>query len=255
MVDSNISRSKSLIDSWKNRKDYKGYDRSKGSSYNSWRAIIYTIKGKDIGFPITWKTYDVFMEEVQGAWGNGYVAARIDKLKPHSKSNTMWVEKGQEALHRLVVLKYNNATKTLIEWAEELQLNYNGVRQRYFKGNGYSAEEILFGKKRKVHNKHDRDFAHRTSRMLGAYRLSDKKKSLHCDIDIETMRKIISNECVYCGDVERVGLDRVENSIGHTVSNVVPCCYVCNCARNDNFTYEEFKVIGKAIKEVREGRK
>lgn len=36
------------------------------------------------------------------------------------------------------------------------------------------------------------------------------------------------------------GLDRVDNTLGYTKSNVVPCCKMCNIAKN-NHTVEEFK--------------
>lgn len=38
------------------------------------------------------------------------------------------------------------------------------------------------------------------------------------------------------------------------MSNVVPCCVECNKARNDNFSFEEMKVIGKTIREVKQSR-
>lgn len=37
-------------------------------------------------------------------------------------------------------------------------------------------------------------------------------------------------------------------------SNVVPCCYVCNCARNNNFSFDEMKILGKTIKKIMEDR-
>lgn len=36
--------------------------------------------------------------------------------------------------------------------------------------------------------------------------------------------------------------------------NVVPCCYVCNCARNNNFSFDEMKILGKTIKKIMEDR-
>ena len=71
-----LSKREALILSWKNRADYKGYDRTKGSSFNSWRSIINSQKGKKIGFPESWKDYNNFMKDVQGVWKKGKVAAR-----------------------------------------------------------------------------------------------------------------------------------------------------------------------------------
>jgi hypothetical protein len=92
--------------------------------------------------------------------------------------------------------------------------------------------------------------------MISAYKFKDKKNGLNiCDIDIDWMLENIMNKpCIYCGDIHNVGCDRVDNSKGHTKDNVVPACYECNCARNNNFSYEEMLELGKAIKIIKEKR-
>lgn len=47
------------------------------------------------------------------------------------------------------------------------------------------------------------------------------------------------NECYYCGDNGSNGLDRVDNTIGYTVDNVVACCGKCNKAKHA-LTLDEF---------------
>lgn len=247
----NLTKSEALAVAWKNRKDYKGYVKGKGSSYNSWRSIVYTGRGQDIGFPAEWKSYDNFLLEVQGEWSIGKIVCRFNTKLPHSKDNSYWSEKGLENSGKLTQLEYEGVTKTLLEWSMELKLNYQGIRQRYFKGKNYSPQEILFGKVKKIKSKNERTHEFRTLRMLGAYRLSDKKKGLNSDITVEYFREQIKSGCLYCGDTVRVGLDRIDNTKGHEKGNVVPCCYECNCARMDNFSHEEMKIIGKSIKEIK----
>jgi hypothetical protein len=249
-----LSRSEALSLSWKNRHDYKGYDRTKGSSFNSWRAIITTGKGLIIGFPATWTDYSIFMNEVQGTWSQGKIVRRFNTSQPHSAQNSFWAEKGTENSGKLIQLTYGGQTKTLLEWSAELGLNYQGVRQRYFKGKELSDEEILFGKNRVVRKPSNTNKRTRLLRMLGAYKLRDKKKGQICDIDIDWLRKFVESGCSYCGDDNRVGIDRIDNSRGHTKDNVVPACYDCNCARGNNFTSEEMLIIGKAIKEIKQCR-
>jgi hypothetical protein len=54
---------------------------------------------------------------------------------------------------------------------------------------------------------------------------------------------------------DRVNLDRIDNSVGYTESNCVPCCAICNITRNTLYTYEEFKLhIAPAIIKVRDER-
>lgn len=246
-----LTKREKLVAAWKTRADYKGYDRTKGSSFNSWRAITNTIKGKNIGFPESWKNYDNFMRDVQGVWERGKVAARLNNKMPHSKDNTYWAEKGTEVLNRLVKLTYEGKTQTLIEWSRELNINYQGLRQRYFKHKDWCIKDILFGKSIHKRVTVQSPYKKRISRMCGAYKLRDKKKGLHSDIDTNWMLDFCNQPCIYCGDNNRVGLDRIDNNKGHTKNNVVPCCYECNCARMNNFTHEEMKEIGKAIRRIK----
>lgn len=48
--------------------------------------------------------------------------------------------------------------------------------------------------------------------------------------------------------------DRIDNNIGHTKLNVVPCCYTCNTARNNNFTHNEMFILGETIKQIKLNR-
>lgn len=55
---------------------------------------------------------------------------------------------------------------------------------------------------------------------------------------------LIKSNCTYCGHKpnwpdSRVGIDRVNNHIGYTPSNTVPCCFTCNSAKGDK-THVEF---------------
>lgn len=77
-------------------------------------------------------------------------------------------------------------------------------------------------------------------------------RGLEFDMTFEEFKNALSNQCHYCGGPgqERwnaskdevktyCGFDRVDNTQGYTLSNVVPCCYSCNKAKGTK-TYEEF---------------
>lgn len=49
-------------------------------------------------------------------------------------------------------------------------------------------------------------------------------------------------------------LDRKNNNIGHLKFNLVVCCQICNFTKRNEFSYEEFLIIGKAVNEVRKMR-
>ena len=40
--------------------------------------------------------------------------------------------------------------------------------------------------------------------------------------------RILRQSCVYCGSMERIGVDRAQNDEHYTRANSVPCCATCN---------------------------
>lgn len=51
--------------------------------------------------------------------------------------------------------------------------------------------------------------------------------------------------CYYCGGdlpARGGGLDRLDNAMGYTLDNVVPCCFRCNVDRG-TLTADEFKLV------------
>jgi len=64
--------------------------------------------------------------------------------------------------------------------------------------------------------------------------------------------------CHYCGfprPLKGCGLDRLNNSDGYALVNVLTSCTTCNMARGDRFTVTEMEIeIGPAIRRVRISR-
>ena len=57
-------------------------------------------------------------------------------------------------------------------------------------------------------------------------------------------------KCTYCDELIRStgsGLDRIDNSKGYQINNVLPCCGTCNDIRGNNLTVEEMKIAMAAI--------
>lgn len=82
-------------------------------------------------------------------------------------------------------------------------------------------------------------------------RRNDKKRGRQNDLTREFIREMISKPCQYCGDIQsRMTLDRIDNSIGHLQSNVVPCCVRCNYIRRD-IPYEAWLIMVPVIKQAR----
>lgn len=82
------------------------------------------------------------------------------------------------------------------------------------------------------------------------YKSTDKKRGWVSDLTVDYMKIALDSPCHYCGFPSN-GLDRIDNSIGHIMTNCVPCCYTCNIVRNDVFSYEEMMILGKTIREIK----
>ena len=52
------------------------------------------------------------------------------------------------------------------------------------------------------------------------------------------------------GRGERLELERKDNGEGYSVKNCVLACAICNNAKSNIFTCEEFKEVGKAIEKI-----
>lgn len=81
---------------------------------------------------------------------------------------------------------------------------------------------------------------------------SDKKRGFATCTKEEFYEIVNIGICYYCGFHGIIGVDRIDNSKGHIVGNMLSCCSDCNTARSDHFTSEEMKIfIGPAIARAR----
>ena len=82
-------------------------------------------------------------------------------------------------------------------------------------------------------------------RKVENYKLQDRKSKREIPkegyVDTDWFLKSITNNCNYCGcgfhiDINRGGIvsnltcQRVDNSLSHTLDNVIPYCVRCNCS-------------------------
>ena len=84
-----------------------------------------------------------------------------------------------------------------------------------------------------------------------AYRNRARNKNIQFSLTKDDMRKITKQKCFYCGrepfreykskisSYIYNGIDRMDNSMGYTIDNSVPCCKECNTAKSV-LTVDEF---------------
>lgn len=78
-----------------------------------------------------------------------------------------------------------------------------------------------------------------------SYQQNARSRRLTFDIPEQEFADLTKRDCFYCGVEPRTlrqprgstpyfynGLDRIDNRLGYTVTNVVPCCRTCNMAKH-----------------------
>ena len=72
------------------------------------------------------------------------------------------------------------------------------------------------------------------------YRASARTRKLDFVLTYEQFQELVTKNCYYCGDNPNLlmesrfdkkllnGIDRMDNSLGYSLANCVPCCRVCN---------------------------
>jgi len=90
--------------------------------------------------------------------------------------------------------------------------------------------------------------------LISNYKAKAKARGHDWELTEKQFREITQKDCYYCGmrpnQIHRAknhngnyvynGIDRVDNSKGYTIDNVVSCCKICNRAKGD-LTIQEFK--------------
>lgn len=77
-----------------------------------------------------------------------------------------------------------------------------------------------------------------------------KQRNLSFDIEPAWYEAFLKQPCHYCGrtlDETGCGMDRIDNSKGYFVENVIPACGDCNKGRGDRYTVEEWQVMVQAL--------
>lgn len=80
-------------------------------------------------------------------------------------------------------------------------------------------------------------------------------KGFDCNLTIDWVKEnITSKSCIYCGETHRIGCDRIDNSKGYTIDNVIPCCGDCNRIRSNKYSVEETIRFGELKKQILKDR-
>lgn len=84
---------------------------------------------------------------------------------------------------------------------------------------------------------------------------SARSRGLTWTLDYETFADLRLRPCFYCGSkLSNLGiaLDRLDNSAGYELNNIVPCCPQCNVWKSNTFTPGETYVAMQAVNKFRQ---
>jgi hypothetical protein len=59
----------------------------------------------------------------------------------------------------------------------------------------------------------------------------ERARGLVFELTFEQFTHLVTQPCHYCGALPENGVDRLEASVGYTLSNCVPCCQPCNAKK------------------------
>jgi hypothetical protein len=86
---------------------------------------------------------------------------------------------------------------------------------------------------------------------VGAYKSEDKRKGFSDPtLSVVEATPMMEKPCTYCEISTSGGLDRIDNTRGHSIDNVVPCCVKCNGILID-LPYAAKIMLGAGLKEAR----
>jgi len=127
---------------------------------------------------------------------------------------------------------------------------------RYTNGRrGDSMTAAVYARRKEKLSKERRDDPARL--LMNDYRRWDKKHGFVPDLDRAFVDEAIRRGCFYCGatrDEIGIGLDRINNDLGHAKANVNPACVRCNLTRKD-MPYEAWLLVALGMRQAHKLRK
>jgi hypothetical protein len=110
---------------------------------------------------------------------------------------------------------------------------------------------ISTNKYRNRHKEQYLEYSRKSHLTIGArysvLKYHSKKRRFELLVTREQFEEILKSPCHYCGEFlfreSGYGLDRIDNSKGYSLDNILPCCGSCNRTRGDRLTVEEMEFV------------
>jgi len=104
-------------------------------------------------------------------------------------------------------------------------------------------KELEYSKKRYYKEKDTIKYKYRK------YKTGAKQRGINFELDYQEFKKNYNGKCIYCGELtNKRGIDRMNNDLGYTNSNVVSCCSICNMAKRGMSVNDFIRHCRKIVK-------
>lgn len=170
------------------------------------------------------------------------VLTSLERLESRKRASAKWYSKpgNKEARYRRAMAPEKREARLAVaaEWR----------RSNLDKSRKYSASWRSRNKK----SVRERSAIRRAAPKLRfkVYRDSALLRGMLFDLTYTQFMSFWKSPCSYCGDgIPTVGLDRVNNADGYTITNVAPCCRTCNLMKSSK-TRDEFIAHCRKIAEA-----
>jgi hypothetical protein len=126
-----------------NRGAYKSWAHMKQRCLNKNCASYKDYGGRGISACDKWLTFEGFWDDMGPTYQEGLTIERIDVNGNYEPDNCRWATKQEQAENKRnnVYITYNNQTKTVAQWARDLNVKATTIYQRI--QSGWSNEKLL----------------------------------------------------------------------------------------------------------------
>lgn len=123
----------------------------------------------------------------------------------------------------------------------EREPQYKEYRKRYRESeHGKRVKREYFEKNREKTYVQNKNWQQTLKGRLFSYKRAAKARSIDWLLTDDEFGSFWQQPCSYCGaEIETIGIDRLNNTIGYELKNCVSCCTVCNYMKRD-INYENF---------------
>jgi hypothetical protein len=131
----------------KNHPLYKSWCHIKQRCGNPSDVAYENYGGRGITYSKDWESFQGFYDDMGSSWEAGLSIERIDNEGNYCKENCRWATRKDQNnnTRRNKYIAFNNITKTLSQWSEELNIKSSTIRMRLTKG--WSVDEALTRKR------------------------------------------------------------------------------------------------------------